>query len=276
MSNTDAQTVAKAFLLRPENTVTRERMYFNRLFFELKMAGARRGYALTIFESEVDRDGYDMILDDADLEKRFQLKVVGDGATTSKWKVHKRLLRPSYSDGETARWPPSRRGIGGGLLIMQASIVDTIRPLYYLYTDWHIIEAIAQGLIRLPARAGETLRNKADAFLGALYEGVGNERIAVPKSLLLNPKDADNLLALAGFHNATDVYYPFGNFMRLFMDNARISRDFLSISSDDINLAAALEHAAVEIIKTLTPRGYIGFEIPEKLKRGASKSEESL
>ena len=39
MNGSNKNDIARAFLAAPKNTVTRERMYFNRLYFELKLAG---------------------------------------------------------------------------------------------------------------------------------------------------------------------------------------------------------------------------------------------
>ena len=61
-----ARTQLKQFLNAPINSKTRERIFFNRLYFDIKLAAARRGYSLTVFEPEVDREGFDVVLDDAD------------------------------------------------------------------------------------------------------------------------------------------------------------------------------------------------------------------
>jgi hypothetical protein len=46
------------------NLVTRERIYFHKIAFDLELAAARKGYHLQLFEPEVDRDGFDIVLND--------------------------------------------------------------------------------------------------------------------------------------------------------------------------------------------------------------------
>lgn len=83
----------KAFLSEPINSVTRERIFFNRLYYDLKLAAARRGYALTVFEPEVDRESYDIVLDDGDVERRFQLKTRMADSKTKTWEVKRPMER---------------------------------------------------------------------------------------------------------------------------------------------------------------------------------------
>lgn len=161
MAGDDEKRAAREFLAASENTVIRERMYFNLLFFELKLAAARRKYDIAIFEPEVDRSGFDVILDDRDLEKRFQLKTVIEGAKTASWEVHKRLLRPTYDDGELASWSPMQCGLGGGLLVIDISLGDTSRELSYRYLDWHILTAFSDGLIGKKGADYKTFREDA-------------------------------------------------------------------------------------------------------------------
>jgi hypothetical protein len=71
------------FFNAPANTVTRERMFFHRLYADLTLAAARAGYPLSIFEPEVDRDKFDVLLDDADNQRRIQLKTFTTSAGTT-------------------------------------------------------------------------------------------------------------------------------------------------------------------------------------------------
>lgn len=64
----------QAFLKAKVNSVSRERIFHNKLFFDLKLAAARARYHLSIFEPEVDRDAFDIFLDDGDNERRIQVK----------------------------------------------------------------------------------------------------------------------------------------------------------------------------------------------------------
>lgn len=266
MNDDQKRRKLREFLAAAENTITRERMYFNRLFFELKLAGARQNYALTVFEPEVDRDGFDVILDDHDNVKRLQLKTLVEEATTAGWKLHKRLLRPNFAVGEQAGWAPMSCGLGGGLLVIDISLEDPASPFTYRYTDWCVLSAIAEGLVVRSGNGGQKFRNDAYQLLSNLAQGRGSERIAVPQRFLLKPKTTDHLLALAGLHNCTNVYQPFGNFLKLFAQRARISDDGSELAGGDIQLAAALEHSAEQILTLVDEPSLVGFQIPEALK----------
>ncbi|MGY3618114.1 hypothetical protein [Bradyrhizobium sp. USDA 10063] len=103
--------LAEFFSDRHNNT-SREKMFFNRLHFDLKLSAAHSNYALSIFAPEVDRDGFDVSLDDGDLDRRFQLNTVLKIAGTSSWDIHKRLLRPSLAYAQLLGFPQSQAGIG--------------------------------------------------------------------------------------------------------------------------------------------------------------------
>jgi hypothetical protein len=44
------------FINNPDNSRTRERIYFHKLAFDLDVAAARKDYHLQMFEPEVDRE----------------------------------------------------------------------------------------------------------------------------------------------------------------------------------------------------------------------------
>jgi hypothetical protein len=64
------------FLRDPKNSVTKERIYFHKLVFDLQLAAAKANYALQLFQLEVDREGFDLVVNDGELERRLQVKTV--------------------------------------------------------------------------------------------------------------------------------------------------------------------------------------------------------
>lgn len=76
----------RSFFAAPDNSVTRERIFFSRLSFDLKIAAARADYHLHLYEPDVDRDGFDIIVEDEDGVGWYQTRlildswVVGNGA----------------------------------------------------------------------------------------------------------------------------------------------------------------------------------------------------
>ena len=64
------------FLKAERNSITREVLLRHKFIFDVLLAAARRDYALQIFLGEVDREGFDIVLDDTDAIRKIQLKSV--------------------------------------------------------------------------------------------------------------------------------------------------------------------------------------------------------
>jgi hypothetical protein len=75
------------FFADRHNNVSREKMFFNRLYFDLKLAAAHSNCALSIFAPEVGRDGFDVSLDDGDLDRRFQLARMGTKGENRRYRI---------------------------------------------------------------------------------------------------------------------------------------------------------------------------------------------
>src|SRR5579862_2551527 len=90
----EPQGKLRKFLNASSNTRTRERIFFHRLYYDLKIAAAARGYHLGLFEPDVDRDGFDIVLDDRDQARQFQLKSATKSSKTNGWNTTLRFLRP--------------------------------------------------------------------------------------------------------------------------------------------------------------------------------------
>jgi hypothetical protein len=83
------------YLNNTDNCVTRERIYFHKRAFDLQLAAARKEYHLQLFEPEVDRDGFDAVLNDGIYERHIQVKTVS--GTTKSGDIRRQLLRPFSS-----------------------------------------------------------------------------------------------------------------------------------------------------------------------------------
>lgn len=170
----------KNFFRNPSNYVTRERMFFNKLYFDLKLAAARAGVPLQVFVPEVDRDGFDVVIDDYDLEKRFQLKSFLRSARTVAWNIHKRLLRPQIDHIQALGFEQSPEGVGleGGVILIEIDDADESCPVTYYYTDIQVITVLADGFIA----CAKTRRDQALNVLRRLHRGVGTSRVSLPST----------------------------------------------------------------------------------------------
>lgn len=52
------------YLREAANSVGREKTFNYRLYFDLKLAAALGNYHLQVFQPDVDKDGYDLVLED--------------------------------------------------------------------------------------------------------------------------------------------------------------------------------------------------------------------
>ncbi|MES2443957.1 MAG: hypothetical protein V4574_14100 [Pseudomonadota bacterium] len=203
------------FCRDPSNSVTRERIFFHRLYFDLKLAAARRGYALTLFEPEVDRDAYDVMLDDGDLQRRVQLKSVLKTAKTASWKSSKRFLRLEQVYGDKLGLAPLDCGVGGGFVLIEIDDSDDEGRVRYFYSDYYIIQALAHGIIRekRSRRAyksfGQPAKDRADFArekIGEMMRGNAREPVELGRKLFLRARDTDSLLSLLGLHSCAPVH----------------------------------------------------------------------
>jgi len=212
-------TDLKTFLKADENTVTRERLLFHRFCFDMYLAAARRAYPLAVLSIEVDREGFDVVLDDGDRERRIQLKAVD--AKTASWKTTKRFLRPEASLAQDLRFQPTIEGIGvgGAIVVMQYDPDAPDLSIKYLFCDAHILSAMAEGWVPRPKPRGRGRKpgspHTAEQLLTLLNCGIGAEHIEVPKGLFVEARGPEHLLALLEMHSPEDHQWCFMLRLRL-------------------------------------------------------------
>ncbi len=209
------------FFNDPDNFITREKIFLNRVCFDLKLAAAHRGMPLQVFSPEVDREGFDIVLDDGDMQRRFQLKSFTKSSGTSSWKIHKRLLRPEYQDAQALGFElsPEGVGLGGGVIVISIDESDDSCPVNYHYTDVFILTALAERLI---TNLSEVQERHVKKLLQALHHGRGRERVSVPLTLCLKVRSPSCLLAIAGYHSTEEAYIWWGNLLIALREGFRV------------------------------------------------------
>jgi len=115
------KTTLEKYLFAPENSHAKESLINNKLIYDLKLAAAQQGYFLNVYTPEVDKDGFDIIIDDQDQLIKVQLKTVMAKSDTSSWDIHKTLLRPDPYICEQLGFEPSPTGTGyqGGVILIE-------------------------------------------------------------------------------------------------------------------------------------------------------------
>ncbi|MDY7015824.1 MAG: hypothetical protein SVX43_19970, partial [Cyanobacteriota bacterium] len=109
------------FLNQPTNSTYRECLLKHKFLFDVQLAFANKGRRLLVYESEYDRDGFDLIFDDLTCHKHFQMKSVVHPSKTSSFEIHRTLLRPSLRELDYYPVSPDSFGLGygGGVLLIK-------------------------------------------------------------------------------------------------------------------------------------------------------------
>lgn len=205
----DRAAKLRAFFAEGVNSVTRERVFFHRLAFDLKIAAARLGYHLYIHEPDVDRDGFDIVVEDDDSGVGWlQTKAALSSAATASWEVVVDFLRPDLESAEAYRFDPPEAGRGGGVIVIEiADDTDSV-DVTYRYTDVHILAAIASGFLQeVPwdgrGRRSAAAQAEAEDLMLALKKRGRKERLNVPKQVFVTVRGPDELLGLTGMRTDT-------------------------------------------------------------------------
>jgi hypothetical protein len=182
----------------------REAILMHRLCFDLRLAAARRGYYLNTYYDDVDHDGFDLIFDDQDYIKKTQVKTVESESATGQWSIHKRMLRPSFELIEKLGFEPSPVGEGteGGIILMHFDASAADLAVKYFYTDLFVWLAFECEVIHRSDGRSQAAINRC---LQDLRDGIGYERVDVPRALFLQAKGPDELLALIGLHSRVNT-----------------------------------------------------------------------
>ena len=194
----------RSFLKEPANTTARESLIGSRISYDLKLMAALRGYDLRIYTPDVDRDGFDIILDDKDREVKIQLKTVLDDSKTSSWKIHKTMLRPSYEFCEELGFEcsPEGTGIQGGIILVELSPGSDSLDVTYYYTDILVITALHRRIVN---KSPKIQKKTFCSFYRKIMSGTSHDKINVPRSFFVKAKTPDHLLGLMGLHSKSHV-----------------------------------------------------------------------
>ncbi|EGR1752691.1 hypothetical protein P3526_23445 [Vibrio parahaemolyticus] len=109
---------SRCFFYEPENSIRRESMLMNKLLFDLQLAYAMQGYYLKAYRTDVDDNGYDLVLDSEDISRKVQVKSTMVDSSTKSWDIAKGVLRPElHQMRKHSMWSNLTAGIGGGVIL---------------------------------------------------------------------------------------------------------------------------------------------------------------
>ncbi len=195
----DFENRLEEFFLSPRNSARREPLLLNRMSYDLQLAAANGGYYLKTYISDVDDNGYDVIIDSEMVTKKLQVKSLLNTSKTTSWKISKGLIKPDhYEQRLVSDWtnihPP---GIGGGVLLQEVTLNERNLDVEYYYTDIWIITLFLQGVV-----GNSRQQSVARKFISSLHSGNYHDKINITKSLFLKLKAPDHLLSLMCMHSS--------------------------------------------------------------------------
>jgi hypothetical protein len=244
------------FFADPANQTTRERIFFNRLSFDLKIAAAREGYHLHLYEPDVDRDGFDIVAEDEDTTGWFQTKAVLSSAGTSSWDIFADLLWPSIAFAEGYGFDPAEAGRGGGVILIEIDDETTDGQVLYSYTDFNILVAIAEGyLIERPwagrGRPAVPARPQAKEVIEQVRRAKRGEKVSIPKKMFVRLKSPDDLIGVMGLRS-TSGYCMYA--IRSAYSTICIDQEGKSAVDAPINVVSTL-HYNIGLLQSAQPQG---------------------
>lgn len=188
------------FLQNPRNSQVRESLINNHFYYNIKLAGAKGEVDLQLFRPEVDKEGYDLIINDGDKISMLQLKTKCESSATDDWNVQKQLLRPGMYNARFLGFEESPEGVGyeGSFILIVFDIQNSDLIFQYYYTDIFILKAIEENFIKLgnDKKYQSVLNTINDLSRGSRYD-----KVNIKLSSLIKLPDVSSLLALSDIHS---------------------------------------------------------------------------
>ncbi|MET2900386.1 hypothetical protein ABXV22_19015 [Vibrio rotiferianus] len=190
------------FFNEAKNTTRREALLLNRLSYDFQLAAALDNYYLKVYISDVDDNGYDVIIDSEMVTRKLQVKSVMASSTTGAWYISKGLIKPSMDNKRKLNtWSHiDIPGIEGGVVVQQVRLENEAVHIKYLYTDIWLLTAVALGII-----GSEKQKKSAIKVLISLSGFDYHEKQRIPISLFFEPRDVESLLGIMGFHTRYEL-----------------------------------------------------------------------
>jgi len=191
----------KSFLRKPETSHYREILLRHFLQYELMLAAGARDYQLKIYLSEIDHEGFDLVLDDNDLTRKIQLKsIIEEASSTAQWEIHADMLRPLPRSAAGIGFEESPFGTGseGGIVIQVLNIENEVPDIRYEYTDVYVLRLFADGLLK---RSGPGRNVDVSQLISQICRVPRNSKVQLARGLFLRARGPCELLDLMGFHS---------------------------------------------------------------------------
>lgn len=224
----------KSFLNNARHTVIREKLVNYHLFYEFKLAGARNDNEILFSFPEIDKEGYDIVLDDGEIVKVFQLKTILTGVKTNSWEFQKQLLRPIKNNLSLLGFENIDQNIGyqGGIILIEVEATkETIKNFHYYYCDIFTLKAMECGLILNETKRKIISASNVIKKLKSNGRFDRYEKIKISKGAFLKVANVDDLLALADLSSIKQDYRFWCMFFKSYLNNGKPVKERGEISN---------------------------------------------
>lgn len=188
------------FLKKSENSKVAEAIATRAIISSISLEAANMCNHIEVYTPNIDKDGYDLIVEEQEGIRKFQLKtVIG---STQKWYINRRLLRPSPYTCDRLGYSGAFDGTGleGGVILTEITEDHGKIQLCHSYTDIYIISAFEHGIIsRSKTAKSKVAWNKHCELTEDVYGTV-----SASEGIFLKPKTDKDLLALMGLFTTVD------------------------------------------------------------------------
>lgn len=240
-----------SFFKNPVNSVTRERLFYNRLYYDLKLAAARRGYALTTYEPEVDRDGYDIVIDDGDATRFVQLKTVLKSSRTSRWSISTRFIRPDMVLADGLLFTPMESGKGGAVVLIEIDLSTAEPAMTYYVSDYALLRIMASVMGSKVGKGSKILgkrRETATKTWLSVHSNDPKHKILLTKGSFFKARDAAGVLGLLGLHSPIQCSPPAIQLLQAIQHNFRVEDNGSILIPGDLTPLANARQCAEEVL----------------------------
>lgn len=195
----------KEYLKSPFSSKIQELLAKQFLLTDLLLSTLKAGNYIEFSEPIIDKDGYDLIVDDSTTIRKYQLKSKIHGAKTANWQIDKEIILPSHENAIRLGFSDDFNtcGIDGGVIKIELNCEDDENVFArYWYTDAYVMKCFSEGVvIHKFADAAKTANNIYTRMAGAF-----SDKLTVSSSVFLEATCADSLLWLMGFKSQCSTF----------------------------------------------------------------------
>lgn len=249
------------FLRESSNSVSREVLFTHRVSYELKLGSALSGWDLRVYRPDVDRDGFDLLVEQMSIARILQLKTVQQQSATRRWKVRTRLLHPSrLRSGRLGFGLPALGlgdGLDGGVVLVDFALVDESVSVNFRFFDLAVAAAHACGL----TGCSDAGVQRARALLMALRKAGGVGSVVLTSSMFIRVPTAEGLLSLLGMRTRYSGDWAYNTLRAYAIQSGG------EVGLDEVSPLEAMQRSKDALAEVQSGHPHVSLQLPAKVPR---------